>query len=262
MSSTELAVIEPGSYPVLAQDLDDVREIIDDVLDGDILTERDLPRVIVPAGGGTTWEVGTESIRELDGILIHTVQTRSYWPHDAEDGTPPACSSRGPDHKAIGTGTPGGPCSECPLAEFGSALDDAGQPGAGQACAKNELWFMLRQSGVGTFLPVVVKFPPTSVQAAGKYRKGVLGSAGLRKTAVVTRLTLSKQEKGRESYSIIVPTVAGNLSPEEAARAQAFAADLRPVLEDAAAAEADGRRGEPVPVTPDGEPDVTDEAGE
>lgn len=250
MASTALTIIEAGSYPVLAHDPEEFRGVLEDILDGDTLTERDLPRVKVPSGGGTTWEVGDDAIKALDGILIAVKQIRTYWPADADDGAPPTCRSEGPDHKAVGIGEPGGKCSECPLAQYGTKEYPDGRETNAQACTKGELWFMLRSEGIGTFLPLVVKVPPSSLQNASSYKKGTLGSAGLRKTSVVTRLTLAKQENGKESYSTIEPTVAGHLSPDEALRAQTIAAELRSVIDDVTAAEAQSApAAEPVTAT-------------
>lgn len=254
MASTDLTIVEPGNFPVLAHEPDDLREIIDDALGGDLLDEQSLMRVKVPSGGATTWEVGEEATKTLDGILVHFKQVRAYWEDDAEDGAPPTCSSEGPDHVAIGKGKPGGKCAECPLAQFGTAVNEDGTPGNGQACGKNELWFMLRSEGAGSFLPIVVKLPPTSLKPAKNYRTGTLAGAGLMKTSVVTRLTLAKQDRGNESYAVIVPSIAGHLAPEEAERAKQFAREMKGTFEAVAAAEAAGG------VTVELEPEVAPKA--
>jgi hypothetical protein len=240
MASTELAVVDGAQYPVLALASDELQEIVDDALGGELLGERDLMRVKVPAGGGTTWEIGDEATKTLDGVLIHHKRVRAYWPSDDEDGAPPACRSEGPEHLAVGIGNPGVKCSECPYNQFGSGVNKDGSESNGKACKENELWFMIRESGPGSFLPIVVKLPPTSLSNAKDYRTGPIAGAGLLKTSVVTRLTLAKQDRGNESYSIAVPTVLGTLDGEAAARAKAYAREMKSTFEAVAAAEAAG----------------------
>lgn len=237
--STDLAIVEPGGYLALQHQLDEIKEIIADNLGGDELTEFDLPRVKVPSGGSTIWEIpsltGTEGEKVLSGVVVHFKLTRAYWDPDADTGTPPQCRS---NDGRIGVGDPGGDCKTCPLAQYGTAVDDKGQPAPGQACNAKEIWFMLRP---GSFLPLVVALPATSLKAAKAHRT-VLAGAGIKLPAVVTEITLkaTKNAKG-DSYAIIEPKVGGMLSPEEAQRAAEYAAALRPIF-DAAAEQMAGER--------------------
>lgn len=230
MSSTELALVEPGKFLALTQDPGEIEAIIQENLGGQELGEFDLPRVKVPAGGATTWEIpslgGSEASKELTGVVVHFKLTRAYWPNGDPDGSPPVCRS---NDSIVGIGSPGGDCRTCPLAQFGSAPD-----GNGQACSQKEIWFMLREGG---FLPIVVALPAMSLKAAKQYRVGELGSAGLRLPTVVTKLTLvGDKNSAGQSYSRAVPQFAGALSPEEAAKSAAYAAALRPLFDSAAAA--------------------------
>lgn len=242
MTSTALAVVDPGGYLALNHTPSEVGAIIADNLGGQDLTEFDLARVKVPSGGATTWEIpslgGMEPAKTLSGIVVHWKLTRAYWAPDADSGTPPACRS---DDAITGVGEPGGSCKTCPLAQFGTAVDDKGQPAPGQACNAKEIWFMLRP---GSYLPIVVALPATSLKAAKNYRVSQLASAGIRLPSVVTEITLtpSKNAKG-DSYATVVPSVGGMLDPDEAARAMAYAAELRPIFDAAAAAVGAERNG-------------------
>ena len=234
-TSTALAVVEPGGYLALQQTPDEVAEIIADNLGGQDLTEMDLARVKVPSGGATTWEVpslgGMEPSKTIQGIVVHFKLTRAYWSPDSETGTPPTCRSA---DAIVGIGTPGGACKTCPLAEYGTALDDKGNPAPGQACNAKEIWFMLRP---GSYLPIVVSLPATSLKPAKAYRVGQLASAGIRLPSVVTEITLRAERNSKgDSYAIVEPKVAGMLDPEEAQRALAYAAQMRPMFDAAAAA--------------------------
>lgn len=235
MPSTELATIPAGGYLALSQDPAEIEAIIAENLGGQEITEFDLPRVKVPSGGGKTWEVpslgGIEPATTLEGIVVHFKLTRAYWPAKQDSGTPPACRS---DNGIVGIGDPGGHCKTCPLAQFGTALDDAGDPAPGQACNAKEIWFMLRP---GSFLPIVVALPATSLKAAKQYRVGTLGSAGMRLPSVVTQIALEgdKNAKG-DSFSKAVPSVAGILEAGEIKRATEYATALRPIFDAAAEA--------------------------
>ena len=227
---------EPGRFLALNRPAAEIIAVVADNLGGEALTERDLPRVKVPSGGSTTWEAptltGMEPTKALTGVLVHFKQTRAYWAPDADSGTPPQCRSEGPDLTAVGVGDPGGPCITCPLAQYGTATDDKGNPAPGQACNAKEIWFMLRD---GDLLPIVLALPATSLKPARGYRKGTLGPYGVRYSSVVTTITLaaSKNAKG-DSYAVIEPNVAGMLSPEEAERAKLYGDELRDLLDAAA----------------------------
>jgi hypothetical protein len=235
MPSTELARIEPGSYLALRDDPAEIQAIIEENLGGQDVGEFDLPRIKVPSGGGSVWEVptlgGIEPQKTLTGIVVYFKSTRAYWTREQDGNEPPACRS---DNAIIGIGEPGGPCKTCPLAQFGTAIDDEGNAAPGQACNQKELWFMLLP---GSFLPVVVALPATSLKAAKQYRVGMLGSAGLRLPSVVTSLALESDKNGKgKAYSKAIPSVAGMLEPAEVERAVEYASSLRPIFDSAVAA--------------------------
>ncbi len=221
-TSTALTTVEPGRFLVLNHDPAEIEAIIADNLGGQEVTEFDLPRIKVPSGGGRTWEIptltGVDAAPVLEGIVVHFKLTRAYWSPDSGSGGPPQCRS---NDGIVGIGDPGGHCKTCPFAQFGSATDDAGNQAPGQACNAKEIWFMLRP---GSFLPVAVALPSTSLKAAKAYRVGT--HVGLEQ---------SRNAKG-DAYSKAVPTVGGVLDPDEAAAAQAYAARFRPLFDAAAEA--------------------------
>lgn len=236
MTSTDIARTT-GTYLALQQDPHEIQQIIAENLGGQEVGEFDLPRVKVPGSGGTTWELPAigvtppESTRELTGVVVHFKLTRAYWKPSDEMGGPPACRSH---DSLVGVGDPGGQCKTCPLAQYGTATDDQGNPAPGQACSQKEIWFMLREGG---FLPIVIALPATSLKAAKAYRVGQLGSAGIRLPTVVTKLELvADKNAAGKPYSRAVPSVAGTLDPEDAEKAIAYAQALRPTFDAAAEA--------------------------
>lgn len=218
MSSTEIAKIEAGKFLALNNP-----EFVEaNLADGEEVDEFSLPRVKIPAGGGVTWEIptlnGIEPAKTLEGIVVHFKLTRAYWPDKDLTGSPPQCKS---NDARVGIGDPGGSCKTCPLAQFGSAIE-----GDGQACSQKEIWFLLRPE---SFLPVVLALPATSLRPAKDYRFGQLGSAGVRLSSVVTKITLQggQTDSRGNKYSIAVPQLGGMLEPQEADQAQAYASAMR-----------------------------------
>lgn len=232
MASTDLTTIEKGSFLALDRSITEIREIIDDTLAGQQLGEFDLPRVGIPPGGGGHWTIptalGDDSSPELTGIVVAFQRTRAYWPSPDPTGEPPVCRS----HDAlVGIGDPGGDCRTCPLAQYGSSPkgDNA------QACKEREVWFMLRE---GSFLPLVLTLPATSLKGAKRYRVN-LASGAIRLSDVVTAITLRKERGPSGDYGIAEPRVAAKLSEEAASAARAYAAELRPMFAAAAASVAE-----------------------
>lgn len=224
MGSTDIATIEATGYLALERPTAEIQEIIADNLAGQEVGEFDLPRVTIPAGGGTRWEVGspltgTESLESLEGIIVYQRLVRAYWPSDDVSGEPPQCSSR---DAIVGVGDPGGDCKTCPYAQFGS------DGRRGQACKQQTMWFVLRPD---SFLPVVLGLPPTSLKAAKQYALALAG-AGIALSGVVTSIALeADRNPDGQKYSRAVPTLGARLDAAGADRARQYAALLRPIFD-------------------------------
>ncbi len=83
-----------------AEEMNRFIQVIKTNLAGEKITDRDLDRITLPAGGSRQWEVptieGSEYTDTLDGIIIHQTPPRAYWKKDLDEGgggTPPDCSS-------------------------------------------------------------------------------------------------------------------------------------------------------------------------
>jgi hypothetical protein len=230
MATTDIAVIKPGGFVALNQGASEAREIIEELLDGEPLTARDLPVIKVPSGGKTDWEIpgpnGSEYLPKLEGILLHFQRTHQYWENPEPDGTPPQCKSVGPEHKAIGDGVPGGPCHTCPLNRLGTH-----PKGEGKACTERELWFLLRPNSI---MPYVVSLSPTSLGAAADYRRTTLAGVPIRPTSCITTIELrTDTNKAGQKFARAVPRMAGMLDPVEAQAARDYAQQFRPEFDDA-----------------------------
>lgn len=201
-----LATIVSTDYPALLEDSTDILQMITDNLEGETISPFDLDTVKVPGSAGLTWELpGDQSGKTFDAIVISHKLGRQYWsqPYGDGEGGPPDCHST---DTIIGVGTPGGECSACEYAEFGSALK-----GAGQACGMRRTCFLLMP---GAAMPTVISVPPSSLKGSKKYFFN-LGNQGHRYFHVVTRFSLEKTKaSGGIDYSKIVFEMVGPI-PEE-----------------------------------------------
>jgi hypothetical protein len=236
-NTSAVALID--KYAVMTTTPADLAEIIAENTGGDGLSEWDLERIKVPAGGGIAWEVetldGLDTRKALEGVVVGMRNVRSYWASDEMTGAPPDCSSR---DGVTGTGAPGGACHECPLAKFGSGKNQS------QACKAMRLLFLVQPD---TLLPAVVVVPPSSLKAVRKHMLR-LAARATRFHAVVTRLELEKcQNADGITYARIVPTSTGRLSEQQAAVMQEYAETMRPAFEAATVPDTPTAAGDEVP---------------
>jgi hypothetical protein len=230
-AETALAVIPAETYSALAQETQELRELVDEFF-ADGLSADDLHLIRIPTGGGKTWELpGEEQHPTFLGVILAIQNTRAYWPEAfSGGGSPTACSSR---DGITGVGNPGGVCQECPLAKWGS-----GRSGIGTACTPRKILYVLRPEDT---LPVRLALPVTSFKPLREYQM-LLFNRRRRPSTVATAFGLERTtNKSGIAYSKATFTLTGQLSPETADRAAAYASLLRSSLatvptEDAATA--------------------------
>jgi hypothetical protein len=190
MDDKTLAVTRPAAadYPLLGSNKNDLLEIFRDNLGDAGLSSLDLPRIKVPSGGSLSWNVRNaegeeESVKELEGLVLAWRPGRLRWKKAMGEGggrKPPDCTST---NGFIGIGDPGGECSLCPYAKFGSSAK-----GHGQACKQIRQLLIVRP---GEVLPHMISIPPTSLKPCAEYFLMLFG----RSTpfwAVTTKLRLEK----------------------------------------------------------------------
>lgn len=197
-------------------------------MNGAGVTILDLPKVSVPAGGGTTWQredfVTGETIKgdELRGIIVGVVPQRAYYSKSFDEtggGSPPDCSSM---DGVTGRGSPGGNCGSCPLAVFGSAKN-----GRAQACTQMTRVALLEE---GATFPLIVNVPPSSSKALKNYNLG-LSTRSIPRSKMVTSLTLqgTKNADGIP-MAVIRFQAAGMLSQEDWLAVKDYEAAIQPFL--------------------------------
>lgn len=231
MASKELAKTESGPSLIAWGSVDEIRDLFRTNLGAGGMSQADLERIKIPAGGATSWEIstlsGTDSVKELQGVVVYSRYVRSYWAqkYGAGESGPPQCSSA---NSLIGIGSPGGSCLECPLAKFGTAVAENGQPSNAQACRQSLQLFLLRP---GSLLPDVVSISPASLKPARAFLMK-LTAAQIKLPEALLRIGLSKEKSASGVvYSQAVFAMVRKLDDAEANHMRAYAEMLRPMLE-------------------------------
>jgi hypothetical protein len=191
------------------------------------ISALDLTRIRVPTGGGLSWEIetldGIEQIKEVTGWIGAWRTARAFWKESFGRGggvKPPDCTSR---NGFTGVGDPGGDCSQCPYAQFGSA-----EAGAGQACKQMRQILLIRP---GELLPTLLAVPPTSLKNATQYFLQLLGK-GLPFWALETKFTLERATNaGGINYAKVRFSPGRRFTPEERAMLEPLQHKMREVLD-------------------------------
>jgi hypothetical protein len=210
-------------------DLEAVEAVLTENLGTGGLSEFDLQRIKIPAGGMTAYEVndleGTSFVPTIHAVILFARDVRAYWPDSLDEsggGKPPACHSN--DGK-IGIGAPGGICAQCPMAQFGSA-----KKGKGQACKQVKQLFLLRE-GSGSILPENFLVPPTGLNNFKKLAL-MLGGRGVSISGILVEIGLVKA-KSAEGITYSQPTFrpVRTLAASELSRVKKFAELFRPLID-------------------------------
>jgi len=250
-----------GPLATLAGDASPHREALEANAAGN-LDLWSLDGIKVPAGGTTSWELaelGLDNAPHIDGVMLWMHNVRVYYDEPFTGaGGPPSCTSNDCE-----TGVPravngealdyGGACHACPKSRFGTATNEKGDLGAGQACSERKIILLLVE-GLG-ILPIRLSAPPTSVKAVERYSIMVLANKhALRYWHAVTRLKLKKEaNKGGIEYSAVEPEFLGALSEDMRAAADAYRDDILASTIDAAT-----RQPTPAATAPVAEPAETE----
>jgi len=218
MSAELIQIQTPRALAALEGNLDSINEAIATNISGGGISDFDLPRVKISGGASPRWIVptleGEETLARIDGVIVFARDTRVYYKTafgKSSGKQPPDCSS---SDGITGKGKPGGECSRCPLAEYGSA-----EEGTGQACKQVKQLFVLRGD---LLLPEVVSLPPTSLKGARQFFLK-LTTQGIPYYQALVGLELEKaQNAAGIQYGKAALKFLRRLTPEESARAQQY----------------------------------------
>jgi hypothetical protein len=168
-------------YPALAPDPAMI-ELLAESLGEDDLGVNDLPRIRVPAAGGTQWAItqdGEEAhVKELRGVLVHHKPQRVFWIDSEPSGKSPDCASRDgkrPDAEGLygqrgarAAENPTALCANCPMSQPGS---DPNPKNKGTACKEQKLLFVVMRDKM---FPAVVVVPPSSLREIKQFMIGLV----------------------------------------------------------------------------------------
>lgn len=194
------------------------------------LTLFDFPRVDIPAGGSTLWQIdtpeGPTGVNALEGIILMAQDHRVYYRSSYGGGNEvPDCASA---DALIGIGDPGGLCQNCPNAKWGSALRQDGTKGRGQACSLRKQLVFLRPD---EYFPMLIDLPPSSLGGLKQYMVSLTGR-GMKYYQVITSIYLSSvRNDAGISYSKAEFRMIGPLEAEVAAKAAEYSAAIRSVVQ-------------------------------
>ena len=203
---------------------------------GDSFSFQDLERIKFPTGGMTLWTIPTVDGEEhkdvLAGIIVAQKSTRQYW-KDAFSGggAAPDCQSF---DMVKGTGLyQGVPCATCPLNQFGSAVNQKGEPGKGKACKEVKNVLIILE---GQLLPVLVAVPPTSLKALKQYNVK-MASRGLPYYGAITEFRLRKTKNADGiDYAETIISMGSVLSAQQIESIKSYVSGFSSALQNAAPA--------------------------
>jgi len=237
-TTTDLVPFESFAIATRSEELAGV--IRENIGDGGRMTPFDLDRVKVPTGGGKIWSIpsldGEDDERELSGVIVAWRDARAFWEipfASSGGGTPPDCSSQdsitGFGMYGVGSDLhPDGKCASCPMAQWGSKVNEKGEETKGQACKQMRVLFLLRPEAL---LPVALFAPPTSVSKLRKYFMR-LSTQGLPYYGVVTGLSLGEAASNDGiAYSQVEPRMINRLTDENRDAVRAYADSLSSALD-------------------------------
>jgi hypothetical protein len=217
MPNELIQIQTPRALAASEGDLDAIKEAIATNFNGAGVSDWDLMRVKISGGANPLWILptleGEQMLSSITCNIVFTDDTRVYHaaPFGKSAGKPPDCLS---GDGITGKGSPGGECSRCPLAAYGSA-----EEGSGQACKQVKRLFIICG---GFLMPILVSLPPTSLKSARQLLLK-LTAQGIPYDQALVNLELEKaQNAAGIQYGRVVMKFIRRLEPEEAARARQY----------------------------------------
>ena len=188
----------------------------------------------VPSGGGLAFEVqgedenDAEPMKQIDAVIVFTHRVSDYWPGAYGSGDDaariPVCSSMdGKTGFNPGTGELT-PCESCLYNQYGTGVDENGNPKKGKACKNMRRIYMMMDSDPNLYLLTV---PPTSIKDINKQLAKILAS-GTPYTGMIVSFTLEKTKNSTGTpYSKVLVKKSGLLLPAIAAQVAQLRSQLK-----------------------------------
>ena len=225
--TTALAVIDSFQIVNRYEGIDPelMAELQDELSDLDPESGITCRQIKVPSGGGLAFEVqgedenDAEPMKQIDTVIVFTHRVSAYWPGTYGSGDDaakiPACSSM--DGKTGFNPSTGEitQCESCPFNQYGSGVDENGNPKKGKACKNMRRIYMMMDGDPNLYLLTV---PPTSIKDINKQLAKILAS-GTPYTGMIVSFTLEKTKNSTGTpYSKVLVKKSGLLPPAVAAQ--------------------------------------------
>ena len=265
-NSTALATMDSFAIANRYEGIDPelLAELQDEMGDLDPESGITCRQIKVPSGGGIAYEVQGEEegdadpMKEILGVIVFTHRLSGYWPgsfgsaKDAKDKIPVCSSMDGKTAVWAETGEVR-TCETCPYNQYGTGVDEKGNPSKGKACKNMRRIYLLMDGDPNFYL---LSVPPTSIKDVNKQLAKILAS-GVPYTGMIVTLSLEKTKNNNGvAYSKVIIKKKGVLPAATAAQVQALRGQIKAqyqsmaiTMDDYAAAPV--RQGKGVDVTPD-----------
>lgn len=174
---------------------------------------------------------GKQDLRdEFDAVVLFSHECGAFWPSKKTDNNPPSCSSL--DGK-VGFGDIGDgrgqcqrDCASCPMNQYGTAVDQAGQQTRGKACKNMRRLYVMTEDE--TIAPKVLTLPPTSLGCfTPDWRAKNIVLAGLRSHATLIHFEVEGKNVNGQEIGIAKCSVAGQVGPEVGAVLKAMQEEIK-----------------------------------
>ena len=228
-TSTALAVVDSFAIANRYEGIDPelLAELKDQMEDLDPESGITCRQIKVPSGGGIAYEVQGEdeddadSMKEIEAVIVFTHRLNGYWPgsfgsaKDPKDRIPACASMDGKTGIRADTGEIVN-CENCPMNQYGTGVDEKGNPSQGKACKNMRRIYMMMDGNPNFYL---LSVPPTSLRDVNKQLTKILAS-GTPYTGMIVAFTLEKAKNSNgTTYSKVVIRKKGLLPPAVAAHA-------------------------------------------
>jgi len=154
----------------------------------------DLDKIKIPSGGTRYWSIGEEDVKEFEAIIVAAQDVRMWYATKYSGGNePPDCMSLDLRHGIVGENCPDeitGDCATCPKAQWGTAVNDKGEPTKGKACSERKQMLIFRENDLA---PLFMSIPPSSLKEVQGYINRLVPT-GEAFWSVVTKFSLRKEK--------------------------------------------------------------------
>lgn len=189
-------------------------DMLEDMGIDEEFTRFSLPKLKVPSGGGSFWQIpGGTPAETVRGIILAKKAVKTFYIDPDAGNVPPDCKSedgkRGVGiHRTDQEKASAYACVKCQYNKFGTDC----KGGKGKACKDRLILAILTQDGI---IPMMLNVPPTSLKKMNEFVMGVLNKHATPMHNIVVDFSLEETTNGKQTFSVVNPKFV-SLVPAEA----------------------------------------------